>query len=452
LLYKHSVESRSIEGFFMDQRALSLSLNASRPYLPVVTQFVESAATVFGLQKEAYLRLGLATEEIFLYLSDVLCPDKPLEVECLNGFYYVRVYFRFSAVELTLSSLNVASTIASRREDDLNEMGLMIASRSIDHLHLVVEKNHRVCLSITKDKTYPRYEGKLPLPQPAQRIVTEAPDAEGLKDFAVLTAQQEALPSRPAFFDSPGKLVDMVHEGQYSVLAAKNQKNEVIGGMVLHRRTEQIVQCFGPYSFRRDQEREIGEALLNACLAGIARTKALGLLSLSGLPEFLRNHFDALGALRYRGEGGTPVEEVAYYRLLHEDPGFEVWSSASLTDYLRREYKRLALAREIRPIRDMGEATGESSLFSAELHRDRFSVTLRPLLPGKDLAANLARHLRFLREDRFLNIYFELDLGMPWHAGLMDALLEARFKPGIIIPFAGKSDLLIMQHDDETES
>jgi hypothetical protein len=49
----------------------------------------------------------------------------------------------------------------------------------------------------------------------------------------------------------------------------------------------------------------ISEALLAACISNIARTRALGLLSLSGLPESIRNNFETLGSLRYYEEGKT---------------------------------------------------------------------------------------------------------------------------------------------------
>lgn len=433
-------------------RTMTLGIAASSAYLPVVTSFVESAATAFGMKREDHLRLRLVTEEIFLHLSHHICPDKALEVQCCNGFYYIRVHFRFSAMELNLSGLNIASNISPDREPDMEEMGLLIASRSIDRLHVDVEKNNRICLTITKEKTYPAVEEKLPPPQPADRLSTVVPDAERLKCFAILTSQCYSVPYRPSFFTYPGKLVDMAAVGEYRAIVAENQRKEIVGGILLFNRSEKIVQCFGPYCFSKGQEKEINEALLNACLSSIARTRALGLLSLWGLPESLQNNFEALGALHYQVEGKTPVEEVSFYRLLHEDPGFEVWSSGAAAEYLRREYQRLALAREIRTIRDMGETRLGPSLFSSEVYRDERAVTLRPLLPGNDFQANLERHVHFLRSDHFLNIYFELDLGMPWHAELMDVLAANHFKPAIVLPFAGKSDLLIFQHDDEAQS
>lgn len=431
-----------------NMRTLTLGISASKHYLPVVTQFVESAAMVFGLKQVEYIRLSLATEEIFLYLSHFVCPGKSLEVRCVNGFYYARVHFRFSAPELNLSGLNIASTIAHDRESDLESMGLLIASRSIDYFHVAVERNNRVCLTITKEKFYPAYDEKIPAPEPAENLSTEMPDDERLKVFALLTSQHYCLPYRPAFFTHPGKLVDMVHSGEYNAIVALNQKQEIVGGILLFYRSEKIVQFYGPYCFSKDQEKAIDEALFAAYIGSIARTKALGLLSLWGLPEPLRNNFEALGMLRYHEEGKAPIDEVSFYRLLHEDPGFEVWSDHHMTDYLRREYHRLALAREIRTVRDMGETRLGPSLFSAEVYREPATVTLRPVMAGDDYQDNLQRHIRFLRNDHFLNLYVELDLGIPWHARLIEVLLNNHFKPGIILHFAGKSDLMIFQYDE----
>ena len=149
------------------KRLLSLEISARTAYLRVVMQFVESSAIVFGLKKDEYLPLCLAVEEIYVYLCNFVCPGKALEVQCFNGLYYIRVLFRFSAAELNLSGLNIASTITHDRESDLDAMGLMIASRSVDQLNIIVEKNNRICLAITKEKSYPTHEDVMPLPQSA---------------------------------------------------------------------------------------------------------------------------------------------------------------------------------------------------------------------------------------------------------------------------------------------
>lgn len=434
------------------KRLLSLGISARTDYVAVVTQFVESSATVFGMQKEQYLPLCLATEEIYLYLCRFVCPDKALEVQCANGLYYVRVLFRFSAVELNLSGLNIASTVSPDRDADLDAMGLLIASRSVDRLNIVVEKGNRICLTVTREKSYPAYRETFPAPQSAGQISLETPDVERIKWFAAQAGQSREATGRPSFLGYPGKVVDMVAAGEYDAVVALNPKREVVGGILYGHRTEKIVQCFGPYAFHRGQADAICEALLEACIGRIARTKALGLLSLSGLPESLRNHFEPLGSLLHYEAGKAPVGECSYYRHLHEDPGMEAWSCAEIEEYLRREYRRLALGREIRTVLDAGETRAGASLLSADLHQDRHEVTLRPLWPGEDFPANLERHIRFLRNEGYLNICFELDLGVPWHVKLVPVLAAHRFEPGFILPFAGQSDLLILQNRDDAQS
>lgn len=432
-------------------RILSLGLSAQPAFLPVVAQFVEAAASVFGLGKEELLKLSLATEEIFMYLSNFACQGKELEVQCLNGGYYTRVLFRFSVSDLNLGGLNITSSMSYDLESDLAEMGLMIASHSVDHLSIIVERHNRICLAITKEKTYPKSSEILPLPKTAEKITMETPDVERLKLFAALVGQYYTEPQRPSFFSCPGKVVDMITIGEYQSIVAMNQKKEITGGILFTFRTEKIVQAFGPYVFYQGKEEEVGEALLEACIGRIARTKALGLLSLSGLPASLQGNFEVLGSLNYYMENKAPEKHMSFYRHLHEDPGCEVWSHEDLAPYLQKEYHRLVLARDIRTIHDMGETRAGSSLFAAEVNRERAEVILRPLLPGEDFTANVKKHIRFLRGDRFLNLFFELDLGIPWHAELIPVLMANQFNPEILLPFAGQSDLIIFQHHDETE-
>jgi hypothetical protein len=99
----------------------------------------------------------------------------------------------------------------------------------------------------------------------------------------------------------------------------------------------------------------------------------------------------------------------------------------------------------------MGEMRPGFSLVDAELNRQRADATLRPLLPGTDFAANLERHIRLIRQEGFLNLFFELDLGIPWHAEMIPPLMANQFQPEILLPFAGQADLVIFQHHDATE-
>jgi hypothetical protein len=425
--------------------SLTLALSASADYLPVVMSFVETSASVFGLGRGEQGKLLLATEEIFMVLCNVLCPGKDLDVRLINGLHYVRAEFHFASPELNLGGLNITSPISPDGEADLQQMGLLIAAHSADRLSLNVERRQRVALSVVKEKAYPRSAERIPPPEDGEAAAVETPDRERLKRFAVLAGQSVPDPDRPSFLNYPGKLADMAAAGDCHVLTALNRKKEVVGGIVFGHRTEKTVWCCGPYVFSRTGQAEIAETLLEACIAKVARTKALGLLSISGLPEGLRRDFEPLGDLTFRPEEGSPVQRSFFYRHLHEDPVCEVWAHADLADHLRREYGRLVLAREIRILSDMGEARSGRSLFSAEIDGERSEVVLRPLLPGADLPVNVERHVRLLRDERYRNLLFELDLGISWHAELVPALLRSGFRPAILLPFAGQSDLVIFE-------
>lgn len=370
-----------------------------------------------------------------------------MEIQCVNGLYYAKVRFRFSAAEMNLRGLNIASTISHERQSDLEEMGLMIASKSVERLNVVIEKNNRVSLEVFKEKVYPKISETFLPAKNLEDISIETPDAERLKLFAGMAAQYCDDPHSPPFLKYPGKILDMVAGGEYQSLVAINKKKEVIGGIIYFNRTEKIVQCFGPYLFHQEKQAEQGNLLLNACIGKIARTKALGLLVVSGLPETLQSGFETLGSFNYYAEGKEPLVKTPFYRHLHEDPGCEVWSHPDLDDYLRSEYDRLFLARTIRTIKNMGESRLGNSLFQAEIQREKSEVNLFPLMPGADFFTNVERHVRFLRDDGLLNIFFSLDLGFSWHLELIPALIANNFRPCMVLPFAGISDLITFQYD-----
>lgn len=429
-------------------RNLTLKLPTLSSFLTVAVQFVEKAADAFGLGRDEALNLSLATEEIFSYLSREVCVGKPIEIECENGLYYTRVCFRLVAPALNLGGLNITSAVAADDETGLADMGLMLASRSVDRLSIIAETQNRICLSLEKEKAYPSIAAgdALPSPEAEDAIALATPDAEGLKQFAIRVSQTCPPPLCPPFFTYPGKVVDMVAGGAYRAVTAVTPKGDIAGGLLFCYRTDRIVQIFGPFVFAVSGAAEMAKMLLDACISKVARTRAVGMVSLNGLPEALEKHFEPLGALIHYLENGETLSRPCHYRLLHEDPGCTIWTHEDLQEQLEREYRRLVLAREIRVVRDLGESKTGVSIFSAELRRERAEAILRPLWPGADFAVNVERHTRFLGEDEVRNLFFELDLGVSWHAALIPALLANGFKAEIILPFAGQADLVIFQH------
>ncbi|HAJ25682.1 MAG TPA: hypothetical protein DCG53_00280 [Syntrophus sp. (in: bacteria)] len=429
-------------------RIVSLQLTARMPFLPVATHCVETAAKAFGLGRDESLKLSLATEEIFSYLSSNVCRGESVDIRCVNGLSYVRVEFRFSVSALDMGALNIAASVTCDNDDDMPEMGLAIASRTIDRLNIMAERQNRVCLAIEKDKDYPSVP-ETPLPPAVVKglLTAETPDTEGVKIYVTRVNQGPPDPLRPPFFQYPGKVADMVAAGDCQIVTAVDARGECAGGVLFRFRTARIVEVFGPHVFCPAREGEIADMLLTACIARIARTKAIGIVNLTGMPLSVRGQYELLGSLKYSGDDGKSFVRSWYYRLLHEDPGYLVFTDAILKEYLEGEFKRLFLAREIRDVHDQGEIKEVASIFSTEMLREGSTAVLSPLWPGADLDDNVKRHLRFLKDEAINNIFFNLDLGIYWHASLMRVLIDNNCRPALIIPFGAQADMLIFQYD-----
>ncbi len=425
-------------------RSLTLTLAAEAHFVPVVLRFVEESVQSFGMGREEALKLCLAAEEVFLYLCRRVCPAQSLDIRCNNGVYYGEVQFAFLAASLNLPGLNLAAGLSWEDEADGEEMGLLLAARSVDRLWLDAETHRRVRLGLVKERAYPAApEQDLPLVPAAAGATCRRPDGEMLQRFALQAARYRREPLQPAFLSFPGKVVDMVAGGEFVAVVAVTEKDAVAGGLLYRFRSEKIVHGYGPYLFCLEEAGAVGKALLDDLLGRVARTQALGVVHDTDLPGFLQADFESLGEIEDRQAGGGSLPRRFFFRHLHEDPGGTVWSCGALTPYLRQEYDRLCLGREIREVRDLGEAKAEASIFSAEVCRERSEVVLRPLWPGKDAAANVERHLRFLQAEGVRNLLCEVDLGLSWQAGLAPVLLEKGFQPRVVLPFAGQADLVV---------
>ena len=430
-----------------DERTISLTLMAGTEFLPVVLSFVEKTAEVLGLAKNECLQLTLATEEIFSYLVRSVCPGAVVSIQCVNGFYFAKVNFQFPVAAFHLGGLNITSTVTPENEPNLDEMGLVIAARFVDKLAITKKKQNEITLTIIKEKAYPEgITDTMKRPLAAENTVIERPDGETVKLFAMMVDAYSGDSLIPAFFKYPGKVADMVFSGDYRMLTAMNQRREICGGILFHHRNEKIIESYGPFVFSEERALETGTALWEACLNLLARTKTIGVVSVYGLPEWLQKDSEDLGYFEFSGETTTSVKMPVFYRLLHEDPGGVVWTDKRLVEYLRNEYDRLFLARDIRIVANMGEHHNDASIFSTEFRKDFAQAILRPLWPGREADKNVRNHIQTLLEEKVSNIFFEIDSGISWHAELIPALIGNGFIPSMIIPFAGESDLIIFRY------
>jgi anti-sigma regulatory factor (Ser/Thr protein kinase) len=426
-----------------------LRVPAGESFLTRVTSFVEKTALILGLAKAETLSLTLATEEVFLHLCRVILPQGgDVEVDCLSGGYYVRVDFRFPARDFNLWAFNLTATVSVADEAALGEMGLVLASRSVDRFQLTRQEGQGMRLRLIKEKAYPMDHAEGTLSSRAlTKFSVRVPQPEEMKIFSSLVKKYYQGQIIPDFLQYPGKLVDMMRGGEFSAAVALGPAGEIGGGILWHWSGLRMVECFGPYLFDQDPDSPIAGAALEACIGAIAKTPAVGLINRFPTPEFPRQHFESLGNVLVHAADESPRQQTAWFRQLHEDLGSVTWAHPALEDFLKKEYRRLVLPRDIRLLRDAGEGRSQNSVLAAEFDRLNGQVTLHPVWPGADVATNVAQHRKLLTQEGFRNIFSVVDLGQAWQADFAPAFLQNGFLARLVLPYAGEGDLVIFQFE-----
>ncbi len=182
-------------------------------------------------------------------------------------------------------------------------------------------------------------------------------------------------------------------------------------------------------------------------LAQAARSEAKGLFTPVASADLPREQFESLGEVEYELPDGSRQLFEARHRHLAEDMGTAVWACPAIEPFLRAEYERLFLLRDIRPVTPQGGRTGQRSLFGTTIRAARAEAVLTPLLFGEDAGENAARHACCLRSDGKRNVFVHLDLAVAWQAGLAEPLMAHGFRPVLLHPLAGRSDVLVLRHE-----
>lgn len=428
-------------------KTLKISTPLHTDFLPVITNFIENTSCVFGIDKQGALKLTLASEEVFSYLCNVIQGDKTLDIICTGGIYFVAVEFSFDKIEIDLKAFNITATPSSESEESFREMGLLIAARSVDSLSLEEASDERLVLRLIKEKSYPP-SGAIELPHipPMASFVLKVPIADEIKAFSHLLQLYYKKYPLPDAFRCPGKLVDMVTSTLYGISIATDERGLIGGGIIWKRMNEKIVEFFGPYLFNQQGNNKMAESLINVCIEGLARTEIIGVFCRYPTEAFPAEYFESIGTITFYEHQRNQIEFPCYYRQLHEDTGAYVYVPRKIASFIEAEYKRLVLPRQVYLTDYSGEYRGDYSVFASELDKELNQVIIRPLLPGEDCLNNILKHMEIFKKEQILNCFFEIDLGVVWQAYVVDSLMECGFKPCLIIPYGGKSDLVIFQY------
>ena len=422
------------------------------PLDPVFTRlaalFSEEAAQSLGLDRRQAMKLALTTEEVFNYLADQAGAGESIILELSGGGYLVELKVLFPSRSLDFSVFNLTARPSLDDEAGLAKLGLLLASRSVERFSILVDSGEQMGLAFFKEKSYPP-PGEEPPPatQPLQDFQVVEPSPQQAKDLARLISAHYPSHMYPSSFTIPGKLADMVCLGDYWAVAACDQQGRLGGCLIWRNLGPSLMQSYGPYLFGQPPDSPLAQALVEACVEHLAKSKVVGLIARYPTPELPAEYFEPLGELHYVRSDGTRLPWPHFYRQLKEDPGAQLWAHPDLEEFLEETRRRLFLAREIHYTRPEGEKRPQHSVLGAHMDRGQGHVTLRPLWDGVDIEANLARHLEVLEGEGFATILMLLDLGVPWQSNLVPALLQNHFRPRIILPYGGVSDLLLFQYE-----
>lgn len=427
---------------------LSLETPPDLGFARVLTTAAEALARSVGLAPREEMRFQLAVDEFFTYLVKAVPDHGPIRTVLAGSPYQARASIRFRASGLCLGALNACCAAAPSADGEGGEpLSLILAGRVADRFSIDREAGDAFVLHVEVDKVYPPAEPstrRVPV-RPPYRAGLEA-DPDLLVPAASLAASRYPAWHCPASFQTPGKFADMCRAGRLACVMALDGASHPAGLLCWSRSGDKGLAFSGPFVFAPPEDGEqVARLLVDAFLAAVARENVDIVFSERATPDTPPGSFEPLGWLTRHGQGGTSRQPVLY-RHLREDPGETVWAAPELTDFLRDAYDRLAMCRDLMTAHPPADFERERSLFSASLDKGKGLATLRPLLDGKDAPDNLAAQVRALSGKGVENILLYLDLSRAWEAALAGPALRAGFTPRLVLPCAGRSDVLVLQH------
>ncbi len=414
--------------------------------------FAADSAASSGLGKQEIMSLTLAAEEIFLYLCHNASFGQMVEIQSSGSAYYLQMDFVFSETEVNFRAFNLTYKPGYDSEEDMEEIGLLLASRQVDQFRLIREPNNVLRLVLIKEKRYP-LAGKKPelLPLTAVGAKVQMASSAEAEQFARMVLH--STKHMPPFFEYPSKFGDMVASGDYACAVSADEFGRQAGGICWCRSGTKAMECFGPYIFVEQGGNELCARLLDACLNDLVKTPAIGLINRWPGSQLPNGYFDELGTYSvYKNDNSTSAQ-IIFFRQLREDPGANVWANPRLEDFLVQEYRRLVLPREVNFIEpEYSSVASDYSVLTTEFQREQHTVILRLLWSGKDMEQNVARHVNLFEEEDWKNVSAEIDLGLPWQTGFATALLKNGFMPRLILPNEGQGDIVLFRRPATLDS
>ena len=415
--------------------------------MPLALEFTEQASGAFGFGQREVSGLVLAVEEIYSCYLDQLSGSAGIDLLLDNERYQLRLTIRFRMAHPNLRAFNLTYRIDPEDDASLSGLGLMIAARCVTHLSIEHGSDEQVCLQLIREREYPKATPQaLPALPRAAAVRLYAPSGEDLRYFGGLLASGQTA-FLPAFLERPEMAADMLAADALGAILASDGET-LVGGVFWRRLSESTIELYGPYLLFPDDDDALLTRLLDESVGRISRSGARALLRRQGPLRDFERFFDFIGELRLatasaEGAAGESLLWPHYYKQLREESGGVVYAEPRFAAFLRGEYDRLCLPRQVRETSPVGRGTGDDSVFSVDFEPRRSLATIRLLAKGSDLSENLAAHLALLAHEKISNVLVEIDSGCDEEIGFSTVLYDAGFLPRLLIPDAGRGDLVL---------
>lgn len=425
-----------------------LRLPYASAFLPAALAFVSHSAQGFAFGRTEANALVLATEELFTYYLGQTAAGAAIQLRLENFDYQLLLTLEIPLANPDLQALNLTHRVNQDSEASLATLGPMIAARCVSRFNLAFAANGTLQLQLVRVRDYPLVQAVAPAARVAPtEPLLQAARSEDLLHLAALVAHSGA-DFVPAFLMRPGMAAAMLARGDLAAIVA--QDGGVMTGAALWKRlSDSTIEMFGPYLFYPDTDGQQMAALLDAVVSSVSRSGARLLVRRQDRLVDYARYFDFLGEvpLRLDDPPSAPRPWPHYFRQLREDVGGRaVYADAQLAAFLRREYARLCLPRQVRELPPGGVARAGASVLRVEFEQERSLATLRPLCAGRDVQEmhdNFAAHLALLQQDGIRNLLVEIDTGRSDDTAFAAVLPGLGFTPQVLVPDAGQGDLVL---------
>ena len=433
------------------RRPLTLNFAVEIAWLPMAQSLVETATPVMGLSRSKALKLSQACEEILAHLFQTM-PGKPITLTLTRkgaGVLAELSLTDLQHLDLWAMNLTARDRISLENDPDTEQLGLLLASRLTDRF-LIDTRMGQVKISLFQDLAYPELQAGSMLPlilkPPVTTGICHDPDRLGQACTRVMAFYAPEL--FPGVLTTPGRLADLVADGEWTVALAQDHTHAPAGMICWESRDNLCPAFYGPYLFTEASE-PVARLLVEEMIRNLARTPAMALFSTLATPALPGGDFEILARTRYRLSNGRTQERPVWFRHLREDTGCRVWSHEQTRQFLEKSYTDLFLARTIDTTMPSGSTRPEHSMFSTRLDTGKGQAIILPMLDGRDTGENIRQHTTYLLKEGFLNLFFHLDLSHGWQAALAPDLAKNGFSPAYVLPFGGESDLLVFCYDHD---